>query len=222
MTNKPQQGLIRPFNSDSAVYAAMFEEAPPPFLKVLVSMRAGNVLNRGPRVAVDQSALIQRVTALPEAKPDTCGLNVQMTFIPDVAFHLDAVLNCPDRLLTEVPPTDICIQISFVESGWDLAGRAPRWAMGILDRCVLRTGSIEPGYHGPLVAGRGRAKEYQSVVRDLYVSRRAIWCRELVEYRNKLGVMLRAELFNRDPVVEYNRFLNSGGKYYLEYTQLCP
>lgn len=48
-----------------------------------------------------------------------------------------------------------------------------------------------------------------------------IWSVELVDLRNKALVGAKAIELGLDPDAEYERFINAGGKYFLEYPELC-
>ena len=76
--------------------------------------------------------------------------------------------------------------------------------------------------HDPILAEAELVSTMSATTGQLYVSRTAIWNRKLLNYRTALMVMMRAVLMGRDPAQEYHRFVNAGGKYFLDYPVLCP
>ena len=95
-------------------------------------------------------------------------------------------------------------------------------AMMLYDVQVAASGSMEPLDHQPLVVGERFANEFSQAMGDLYRSNIAIWRRELLNHRTMILIICRAVMMGRDPVREYQRFINVGGTYFLDYPALCP
>jgi len=47
------------------------------------------------------------------------------------------------------------------------------------------------------------------------------WSMEMVDLRNKVLIGAKAIELGLDPDAEYERFVKAGGKYFLEYPELC-
>ncbi|MBI5060546.1 hypothetical protein HZB60_12300 [candidate division KSB1 bacterium] len=95
-------------------------------------------------------------------------------------------------------------------------------AMMICDAAVTTAGSFEPKDNVPVRLPDQFASTWNAAIGDLFQSRRAVWCRELVDHRNLVLIVCRAILMDRDPEDEYGKFIKAGGKYFLEYPRLCP
>ena len=95
-------------------------------------------------------------------------------------------------------------------------------AMTIYDVGVAATGFINPEKHLSLTVDSVAALDYHLIVGDFFKEDVGIWCQALVEFRNMVMVKCRAIMANRDPDEEYQRFVDAGGKYFLEYPTLCP
>jgi hypothetical protein len=99
---------------------------------------------------------------------------------------------------------------------------AMTYAMRIFDRLYETTGSVEAKDHQPLCVDSEDAERFELIVGDIYRRRWTYMNRNLVEYRNKALIAIRAHIAGKDPQAEYDRFIKAGGKYFLDYPALCP
>jgi hypothetical protein len=171
-------------------------------------------------------ARLPLVLDLPEADPKRFGINSILSLVAPIGGSVNP--------LADLPPNqklwyydNLYAQIGFADSAKCAGaigelGDVTMYAMTTYDAGVAVSGSVEPLDH-PILAGDLLVKTvYTSVVGCFFRDRIMIWNRKLLAYRTALAVMMRATLMNRDPGREYQRFVNAGGEYFLEYPTLCP
>jgi len=90
------------------------------------------------------------------------------------------------------------------------------------DITVNKSNSINPVDHSEIELESRSARIVREAVDGLYKYGCAVWCRKLVTYRNQLLITVRSILTGRNPIAEWNRFVQAGGWYFLQYPQLCP
>ena len=95
-------------------------------------------------------------------------------------------------------------------------------AMMFLDSYYCITRSLEPKDHIPLPLTELLFEGLVKDIGSLYKSGIGVWCRELIDLRNRALIELRAKrAVDDDPLTAYDRFVAAGGKYFLEYPSLC-
>lgn len=173
-----------------------------------------------------ETANLAQVFNLPEADPKRFGIDSKVS----IHFAIGGVCN------PLVPFTDaqkawyhkkLCPQLGFFDSSKlndEILGRGDSLLndMILYDTGVALSGSTEPKDHHPIPAEAEVVSVMAATTGQLYADRVAIWNRKLLNYRTALMVMMRAVLMGRDPAQEYHRFINAGGKYFLDYPTLCP
>jgi hypothetical protein len=172
-----------------------------------------------------ECAQLAKVFELPEADPKRFGIASDITII--------APGGCTARPPADLPAKqrkwfheNLYVQIGFAETPKCIVlahklGTVTMVAMTFYDAAVALYESTEPKDHFPF-GGTPEDTDYiWGIVNNFYRIRIAIWNRGLLQYRTALMVMMRAVLMGRDPAQEYHRFVNAGGKYFLDYPTLC-
>ena len=224
----PKLGLIKPFNLDFAEYAAMFDAELPDYIVMTINvLKAESKCPDCAREYVDARQEMLTKTML-ECANHAAEFGISSMIVP--VWISDSA---PDWLWSMFAAKQdawqiddgLYVQASFAD--FDLIGdRGPRrevaYPMTFLDLLVCRTGSTDPGSHKAIETYPEYAEAYEKIVGSTYRNRLGIWTEALVNFRNLVLVQARAVLTDRDPVTEYNRFIEAGGEYFLEYPTLCP
>ena len=90
------------------------------------------------------------------------------------------------------------------------------------DIMVALTGSIEPRDHDSSLLQPINKQAWENMIQTTFSCECCLMCRDLRETRNKWLVFARAILMGRNPIVEWKRFRDAGGWYFLQYPHLCP
>jgi hypothetical protein len=221
-------GLIKPFNLDPTEYAAMYNAALPDRIDMTVNVLKAST--KCPHCAVEY--LEQRRKKLDDAllecvnRASAFGIDSMVAPVPISDSGLDCLWSLFAAKQDAWQIEDgLYIQAAF--SDFDLIGqKGPRLAvaypMTLLDTLVCRTGSVDPARHSSQTVCSDCSVAYEDEVGDTFRHHLGIWTKQLVEFRSMALVYARAALTDRDPATEYDRFVNSGGWYFLEYPGLCP
>jgi hypothetical protein len=226
--NVSNTGLIKPFNLDPAEYAVMFNTKLPDHIVMTINvLKAELKCPDCAREYIDHRKQKLKSTMLEftnRAVEFGISSMIAPVLLSDSGF---------DGLWSQFAAKQdawqiedgLYVQVAFYD--FDLIGnRGPRrevaYPMTFLDTLVCRTGSVDPASHKASVVFSEIAKAYEKIVGNTYRNRIGIWSKDLVEFRNMVLVQARAVLTDRDPVAEYDRFIQAGGWYFLEYPALCP
>ncbi len=95
-------------------------------------------------------------------------------------------------------------------------------SMTLLDRWALHHGTTEAREHKAMLVDRNLALDYSFSCGFDFDHEKAIWNRNLVDIRNRILVSHRALIRGRDPIVEWQRFVASGGWHFTQYSTLIP
>lgn len=225
-------GIILPLNMPLAEYVRRFE----------IDLATNNVqavtyfLFDGPPDQIDR---YDELLAIANGKMDEWKTHLELVFVEErmkvyYLAKLDFIaFRTPDRGQLKYSPTSLLakwavegvrIQTGFVlvDPQKKVREQAIITGMDSLDMLFEMTGTFEPSAHEGLVAPVAIADAISAAVGDFYLSKKGIWCRNLVAERSRWMIRNHCWLTGRDPDDEYQRFLDAGGTYYLEYPRLCP
>lgn len=224
-----QQVSLTPFNLSAQEYEAMFDRLPPQELHAVLLLTF-NMFEHG-LLASDQTRSLAEFMAQwrPTETEDRLGLR---SFHPHaqarITFH---TLPVPLTLPADPDAVDhsgwrmdnTAVQVGFMRRKPGFWDKDPVY-VGMLqyDECVFDSGSLEPCQHRLPLVEPATAMIVSGVMGGFYRNGAGVWCRSLLEMRNKLLIAARCWQTGRDPNTEYDHFLKAGGWYYLQYPELCP
>jgi hypothetical protein len=236
---KISQGLIRPFNLDPSEHEAMYNGPLPEDLAAVLIITFykdwEDLKHQTSELAL--AAYPKSLDQFLFAEPDTddplvcalnsraCGLecDIEISVYHDMWPCVGGVRPSDTFDAWEIQRAQL--QLAFVNRLQDVCNmpiNTLTCSMRVFDHLWDKTRSVEAKDHRPLQVKSEEAERFQLLVGDIYRQRWGFMNRKLIDYRNKVLVMFRALVAGQDPIAEYNRFINAGGKYYAEYPTLCP
>ena len=88
-------------------------------------------------------------------------------------------------------------------------------AMTLYDYCACAQGTTDPGAHTSGPASEEDMHDDDQAVRNYYRSGIGFWTEALAEHRTKVLVRARALLMRRDPLEDFEHFIDAGGSHFL-------
>jgi hypothetical protein len=231
-------GLIRPSNMDPQEYTAMYYEAPPDDLTLILFVYTCE--ERCPecneRKGIDGLSEISNLH-----DPESELLDVVKSCIAKSAFprtkcqfiqwdedddESSVICNLPLE-----PSQDNWIDSDFVHVQVGFLGRSPYPglfrtdvalydAMNVYDSICVNAKSIDPAVQSASQATGWEKIVSRLAVNDAYAVRSGIWCEPLVALRNEVMVKVRATIFGEDPEEEWKKFCDAGFTHFLDYLKL--
>jgi len=223
------RNALLPFNMPWEDYTSMFEEKPPESLSIVINTIAVGSVDLIGLTPLRQRLTegLQEVLQVPENSLDQPQLRTRWG-IQDLNWRIDlnsamSVTEFPKsyQLLRAWTVDKTYIQLGFKRPGMTAANIGIALAMHSYDELVAKYGSTEPSEHSPVSADPLDIKRYGMWIGDGYVTRSAVWCRGLLDIRNRWLVTLRAIATGKDSHLAYDHFLAVGGQYFLDYPKLC-
>ena len=216
--------IVRPFNMAQDEYEKMFESSLPDSLMMMILL-----------APVNEASIKMQIDTITKVKL-YLSENSENEFVRQLKAHpqrdkelyVDLIQNAlpvnydPEK--GKLLEADLRVQIGFYDANL-VVDTPPTFriaaAMIGYDRCVAKSGSIEPKNHVPFFDSEEMSTWVNKTIGNFYTSGKCIWCRELVEKRNMWAVTVKALQLGRDPESEWTKFINAGGWYYTQYPKLC-
>ncbi len=224
----PDNFLLNPFNVPPSVCGIMFGEKAPHTLMmpIVLFTEIGADQTR----AIDLTQILNKQLDYEIGRCATGHLDTQVRQVPDIFEFLVGERQSVTWSIMPASAKKWDADGLFLEAGYynrlNVGLRHPQQeivnAMMLYDVGVAETGLVEPDIHPPLLVGQRFAQDWTSAVDDLFLARIGVWNRELLDHRTMVLIICRALLTGRDPAVEYRRFKDAGGEYFLDYPRLCP
>ncbi|RPH93355.1 hypothetical protein EHM69_10535 [candidate division KSB1 bacterium] len=226
----PNPGLIKPFNLDPAEYDAMYN-GPLPEKLTAVLFLSGNIsteeLWEKLESCLDDNDSDKKYPGFSSPaflSPASVGLSIEIALVTARTSNWREYSRGWHFVL---PFTDDSwdIQLAFLDGSRNHRFQpldALAVSMDIHDHLCQAAGSLESADHGLVSTLLAHAEDFQLIVGDIYRRHWGFMNRKLIEYRNKVLVSAGALVRDLDPVAEYERFIQAGGKYFLDYPVLCP
>ena len=218
--------VIQPFNLRQSEYEKMFEQPIPEELMMHVILIP--VRNHDREVLKKMHRKIDSFfpSKFDEEKNNKMRTKPSPRFYFNIISQARTLIDC-ESLIEPIQERwlvdGVYVQIGFVnkiseyaKSDFLLSGLA----MLQYDQNVVLSHSLDPEDHTPHLVPSEIADSFHHQIGDLYRSGRGVWCRELLEYRDMWLIGIRSMLTGVDPFGAYDRFLDSGGRYFLQYPKL--
>jgi len=219
--------LIKPFDLDQEKCRDMFNSTLPEKLMITISVLS-NPLRANPGSDETYSEIQDALETLIRdcsGQAKQFGICAKLRLEHQFGCNVLAILTPLDSLQKQWVCRDMYVQVSVHADTYLLKSDpvpGTRIAMTFYDLGVARTNSLNPADHEMVLAYSESARYYRRMINNMYKKRIGIWTEKLVPYRNMIMVKVRALLAGLDPDQEYERFIQAGGKYCLEYPTLCP
>ena len=219
--------LLHPFNLPKAEYEKMYAENPPEDLQLTcVLLHDPNLGHEKTKQQLQKpiEVLAGVLDALPKEAQRfglSSTIDTNLDYVPCPRF-LWYLLDSRQRQWIH---GGIYVQVGFINPSLIAEYYADRdiaAAMTLLDYVNNRAKSGDPSKHEPLMIPAKNARDFRSSVGSLYKERIGVWCKQLEEYRDKAMVMCRAALAGKNPTAEYQHYVMSRSRDFMDYHPPIP
>jgi len=221
-------GLIRPFNLDPAECKSMYNSSLPEHLVMNLTLLLpwDQVNEEEPcahkGVPDELARVVERCTL------DAGNFNIPSKIVHSLDYREESTAEwwSMPKLQQQWLYDGVYVQVHFLNP--DLIGGLFDPSCGICigmmvyDRLVSKRGELDPSKQPSFLTTERLAENYQNLLGRMYAEGVGVWTQSLIEYRNMVMIKCRAVLAGQNPDTEYDRFVKTGGSYFLEYRRLCP